>query len=126
MYFAPARIRRGNQLYAESGGASKTDTEQEAAPYRFALVRSAPIRSAQGSQALARLAPVRSASIMMTRSGWHRSNRNLRNLYPVRDYSHSRIIHGGVCVNAIDKPLKWAVGFFFASTDLSLELGSYI
>ena len=38
----------------------------------------------------------------------------------------SRIIHGGVCVNAIDKPLKWAVGFFFASTDLSLELGSYI
>ena len=62
----------------------------------------------------------------MTRLGWHRSNRNLRNLYPVRDYSHSRIIHGGVCVNAIDKPLKWAVGFFFASTDLSLELGSYI
>ena len=124
MYFAPARIRRGNQLYAESGGASKTDTEQEAAPYRFALVRSAPIRSAQGSQALARLAPVRSAilrsvpyrlapvrsaSIMMTRSGWHRSNRNLRNLYPVRDYSHSRIIHSGVCVNAIDKPLEWDV-----------------
>ena len=63
---------------------------------------------------------------MMTRLGWHRSNRNLRNLYPVRDYSHSRIIHGGVCVNAIDKPLKWAVGFFFASTDLSLELWNVI
>ena len=61
---------------------------------------------------------------MMTRLGWHRSNRNLRNLYPVRDYSHSRIIHGGVCVNAIDKPLEWDVGFFFGNTDLSLELRS--
>jgi len=38
----------------------------------------------------------------------------------------SRIIHGGVCVNAIDKPLEWAVGFFFDDTELSLELGSYI
>ena len=38
---------------------------------------------------------------MMTRLGWHRSNRNLRNLYPVRDHSHSRILHGGVCVDAI-------------------------
>ena len=33
----------------------------------------------------------------------------------------SRIIHGGVCVNAIDKPLEWAVRFFFANTVLSLE-----
>ena len=37
-----------------------------------------------------------------------------------------RIIHGGVCVNAIDKPLDWAVGFFFANTDLSLELWNVI
>ena len=103
-----------------------------------APVKSAPITPP--SQALDRWAPDgsardnmssnsaqdRSSFMMMTRLGWHRSNRNPRNLYPVRDYSHSRIIHGGVCVNAIDKPLKWAVGFFFASTDLSLELGSYI
>ena len=94
MYFAPARIRRGNQLYAESGGASKTDSEQEAAPYRFALVRSAPEKF---------------FIMMMTRFGWYQSNRNPRNLYPVRDYSHSRIIHSGVCVNAIDKPLEWDV-----------------
>ena len=33
----------------------------------------------------------------------------------------SRIIHGGVCVNAIDKPLEWAVGFFFGNTAHSLE-----
>ena len=38
----------------------------------------------------------------------------------------SRIIHGGVCVNAIDKPLEWAVGFFFGNTNLSLELWNVI
>jgi len=37
-----------------------------------------------------------------------------------------RIIHGGVCVNAIDKPLEWAVGFFFGNTALSLELWTVI
>ena len=100
-------------------------TPDRFAPDRLAPDRLAPVRSALNRLARDRSAPDRS-SFMMTRSGWHRSNRNLRNLYPVRDYSHSRIIHGGVCVNAIDKPLKWAVGFFFASTDLSLELGSYI
>jgi len=63
---------------------------------------------------------------MMTRLGWHRSNRNPRNLYPARDYSHSRIVHGGVCVNAIDKPLEWAVGCFFGSTGLGLELWNVI
>ena len=70
------------------------------APSSWAPVRSIPNRSAPG---------VRSVSIMMTPLGWHRSNRNLRNLYPVRDHSRSRIIHGGLCVNAIDKPLEWDV-----------------
>ena len=37
-----------------------------------------------------------------------------------------RIIHSGVCVNAIDKPLEWAVGFFFGNTELSLELWNVI
>jgi hypothetical protein len=32
----------------------------------------------------------------------------------------SRIIHGGVCVNAIDKPLEWALGFFFGNTELAM------
>ena len=32
-----------------------------------------------------------------------------------------RIIHGGRRVNAIDKALEWAVGFFFGNTELSLE-----
>jgi len=32
-----------------------------------------------------------------------------------------RIIHSGVCVNAIDESLEWAVGFFFGNTELSLE-----
>jgi len=36
----------------------------------------------------------------------------------------SRTIHGGVCVNTIDEPLEWAVGFFFGNTDLSMELRS--
>ena len=38
----------------------------------------------------------------------------------------SRIIHGGVCVNAIDKPLEWAVDFFFGNTQLSLKLWNVI
>jgi hypothetical protein len=38
----------------------------------------------------------------------------------------SRIIHGGVCVNAIDKPLERAVRFFFCNTQLSLELWNVI
>ena len=33
-----------------------------------------------------------------------------------------RIIHGGLRVNAIDKPLEWADGLFFGDTELSLEL----
>ena len=33
-----------------------------------------------------------------------------------------RIIHGGLRVNAIDKPLEWAVGFFFGNTELNLRL----
>ena len=37
-----------------------------------------------------------------------------------------RIIHGGVCVNAIDKPLELAVGFYFGNTELSLELWTII
>jgi len=37
-----------------------------------------------------------------------------------------RIIHGGLRVNAIDKPLEWAVGFFFGNTELSLELWTVI
>ena len=38
----------------------------------------------------------------------------------------SRIIHGGVCVDAIDKPLEWDVGFFFGNTELSMELWNVI
>ena len=37
-----------------------------------------------------------------------------------------RIIHGGLRVNAIDKPLEWALGFFFGDTELSLELWTII
>ena len=37
-----------------------------------------------------------------------------------------RIIHGSLRVNAIDKPLEWAVGFFFGNTELSLELWNVI
>ena len=33
-----------------------------------------------------------------------------------------RIIHGGLRVNAIDKPLDLAVRFFFGNPELSLEL----
>jgi len=36
------------------------------------------------------------------------------------------MIHGGVCVNAIDKPPEWAVGFFFGNTEFSLELWNVI
>ena len=38
----------------------------------------------------------------------------------------SRIVHGGVCVDAIDKPFPRAVGFFFGNTELSLELWNVI
>jgi hypothetical protein len=38
----------------------------------------------------------------------------------------SRIVHDGVCVDAIDKPFAWAVGFFFGNTELSLELWNVI
>ena len=38
----------------------------------------------------------------------------------------SRIIHGGLCVNAIDKPLEWAVGFFFGNVELSMELWTVV
>ena len=37
-----------------------------------------------------------------------------------------RIIHGGLRVNAIDKPLEWAVGFFFGNTELIPELWTVI
>jgi hypothetical protein len=37
-----------------------------------------------------------------------------------------RIIHGGLRVNAIDKPREWAVGFFLGNTELSLELWNVI
>ena len=37
-----------------------------------------------------------------------------------------RIIHGGLRVNAIDKPLELAVGFYFGNTELSLELWNVI
>ena len=40
--------------------------------------------------------------------------------------SMSRIVHGGVCVDAIDKPFPRAVGFFFGNTELSLELWNVI
>lgn len=32
----------------------------------------------------------------------------------------SRIVHGGVCVDAIDKPFPRAVGVFFGNTELNL------
>ena len=38
----------------------------------------------------------------------------------------SRIVHGGVCVDANDKPFPRAVGFFFGNTELSLELWNVI
>jgi hypothetical protein len=38
----------------------------------------------------------------------------------------NRIVHSGVCIDAIDKPLEWAVGFFFDNTELSLELWNVI
>jgi hypothetical protein len=38
----------------------------------------------------------------------------------------SRIVHGGVWVDAIDKPFPRAVGFFFGNTELSLELWNVI
>ena len=38
----------------------------------------------------------------------------------------SRIVHADVCVDAIDKPFPWAVGFFFGNTELSLALWSVI
>jgi len=38
----------------------------------------------------------------------------------------SRIVHGGVCVDAIDKPFPRAVGFFFGNTELSLALWNVI
>ena len=37
-----------------------------------------------------------------------------------------RIIHGGLRVNAIDKPMEWTMGFFFGNTELSLELWNVI
>jgi len=37
-----------------------------------------------------------------------------------------RIIHGGLRVNAIDKPREWAVGFLFGNSELSLELWNVI
>ena len=37
-----------------------------------------------------------------------------------------QIIHGGLRVNAIDKPLELAVGFYFGNTELSLELWTVI
>ena len=37
-----------------------------------------------------------------------------------------RIIHGGVYVDAIDKSLEWAVGFFLGNTELSLGLWKVI
>ena len=38
----------------------------------------------------------------------------------------SSIVHGGVCVDTIDKPFPRAVGFFFGNTELSLELWNVI
>ena len=33
---------------------------------------------------------------------------------------------GNVVAEALDKPLEWAVGFFFGNTELSLELWTVI
>ncbi len=38
----------------------------------------------------------------------------------------SCIVHGGVCVDAIDKPFPWAIGVFFGDPELSLELWNVI
>jgi len=38
----------------------------------------------------------------------------------------NRIVHSGVCVDAIDKPFPWTVGLFFGNTELRLELWTVI